>query len=117
VAVILSGAMDERSYACDRPLLHALVNPGVASGFGIEIDRIKCDKAAAFLKHSLAELGRRGGGTGLALPRVQCSSIEKASASLPGLTFPLSLMLPSSRIGFYSTPLKPQEMEYCRTPV
>jgi len=62
-----------------RPLLHALVNPGVASGFGIEIDRIKCDKAAAFLKHSLTELGRRGGGAALALPRVQCSSIEKAS--------------------------------------
>lgn len=33
-----------------RPLMHALLEPGIAGARGIEIDRIKCDKAAAFLK-------------------------------------------------------------------
>jgi len=32
-----------------RPLLHALVSPGVAAGFGVEVDAVKCDKAAPFL--------------------------------------------------------------------
>jgi len=30
--------------------MHALLEPGIAGARGIEIDRIKCDKAAAFLK-------------------------------------------------------------------
>ena len=53
--------------------------PGVASGFGIEIDRIKCDKAAAFLRHSVKELKRRAAIEELLVPRIQCSSIEKVS--------------------------------------
>ena len=60
-----------------RPLLHALVSPGVATASGIEIDRIKCNKAAAFLKHTVLELSRRVAGKAVGLPKVQCSSIEK----------------------------------------
>lgn len=33
-----------------RPLMHALLEPGIAGARGIEIDRIKVDKAEAFLK-------------------------------------------------------------------
>lgn len=40
--------------------MHALMEPGIAGARGIEIDRIKCDKAAAFLKQvKLACLLRR----------------------------------------------------------
>ena len=57
--------------------MHALVNPGVAAASGIEIDKIKCNKAAAFLKHSVAELSKRINGKTVVVPKVQCSSIEK----------------------------------------
>ena len=60
-----------------RPLLHALVSPGVASASGIEIDRIKCNKAAAFLKHTIQELSKRNSEKAVLLPKFQCSSIEK----------------------------------------
>ena len=61
-----------------RPLLHALISPGIASGFGIEIDQIKCSKADAFLRQSAAALFSRGlAGKDLAVPEVQCSAIEK----------------------------------------
>ncbi|KAL0021733.1 hypothetical protein WJX79_010366 [Trebouxia sp. C0005] len=61
-----------------RPLMHALISPGVASGFGIEIDQIKCSKADAFLRQSAAALFTRGlVGKDLAVPEVQCSAIEK----------------------------------------
>ncbi|DBA79533.1 TPA: hypothetical protein ACH3X1_008235 [Trebouxia sp. C0004] len=61
-----------------RPLLHALISPGVASGFGIEIDQIKCSKADAFLRRSAAALSSRGlAGKDFAVPEVQCSAIEK----------------------------------------
>ena len=63
---------------CCRPLLHALISPGVASGFGIEIDQIKCSKAHAFLRQSAAALLSRGlVAKDLNLPEVQCSAIEK----------------------------------------
>lgn len=58
--------------------MHALISPGVASGFGIEIDQIKCSKADAFLRQSAAALFTRGlVGKDLAVPEVQCSAIEK----------------------------------------
>lgn len=61
--------------AC-RPLLHALVHPGVASGFGIELDSIKCQKAEAFLERTVQDLARRVRGLDLPAPLVQCSSVE-----------------------------------------
>lgn len=43
-----------------RPLMHALLEPGIAGARGIEIDRIKCDKAAAFLKQVCGRPGNLG---------------------------------------------------------
>ena len=61
-----------------RPLLHALIEPGIASAFGVEIDRVKVDKADAFLRQTLAEMRRRGLATdALAAPRIQCSPVEQ----------------------------------------
>ena len=62
--------------------MHALVDPGIASGFGVEIDRIKCDKAAAFLRQALVELRRKGvvrpGDNHLQEPpSIQCAPIEQ----------------------------------------
>lgn len=61
-----------------RPLLHALVSSGVAHAWGVELDRIKCDKAAAFGRHVVAILASRGMlPEGTAVPEVRCSSIEQ----------------------------------------
>lgn len=63
-----------------RPLLHALISPGVKSGFGIEIDQIKCSKAHAFMRQCAAGLHQRGiVGKDLVVPVVKCSAIEKVS--------------------------------------
>ncbi|KAI7841649.1 hypothetical protein COHA_004669 [Chlorella ohadii] len=67
-----------------RPLMHALLEPGIAGARGIEIDRIKCDKAAAFLKQAVAELQRRGvADTGLVPPPIECSAIENVCSLDP----------------------------------
>ncbi|KAL3161615.1 hypothetical protein ABBQ32_010473 [Trebouxia sp. C0010 RCD-2024] len=67
-----------------RPLLHALIHPGIALGFGIEIDQIKCSKAHAFLRQSAAALLKRGfTSKELAVPVVKCSAIEKISSLDP----------------------------------
>ena len=66
-----------------RPLLHALVNPGVAGGWGMEVDRVKCDKAAAFLAQAAAALLRRGAvAQALAVPHVRCAPVEQARRPL-----------------------------------
>ncbi|KAL4855805.1 hypothetical protein ACK3TF_003578 [Chlorella vulgaris] len=83
--------LDSRSVMVDigaglgRPLLHALLEPGIAGARGIEIDRIKCDKAAAFCKQAVAELRRRGiaGAEELVPPPVECSAIEKVRSLDP----------------------------------
>ena len=66
-----------------RPLLHAMVSTGLASSFGVEIDAIKCQKAAAFLQQTTAELARRGGpeAEALPLPPITCSPIEQVGPS------------------------------------
>ena len=61
-----------------RPLLHALVAPGVAAGFGVEVDAVKCDKAAPFLQRCEAALRKRGvTAKPLPLPAVQCAPVER----------------------------------------
>ena len=62
--------------------MHALLEPGIGGALGIEIDRIKCDKAAAFLRQALAELRRRGlaGADRLVPPEIRCSPIEQVGA-------------------------------------
>lgn len=74
---------DELLSADCRPLLHALIHPGVATGFGVEIDQIKCSKAHAFLRQSAAALLQRGlvHSKELAVPVVKCSAIEKVPLS------------------------------------
>jgi hypothetical protein len=58
--------------------MHAMVNPGIARGFGIEVDDIKCQKAHAFIKQASAELQRRGLATRDAPPpEVSCLPIEQ----------------------------------------
>jgi len=72
-------ACDVSAGGARRPLLHALVSPGVAGGWGMEVDRIKCDKAAAFLAQAAAALLRRGAVTAaLPVPLVRCAPVEQA---------------------------------------
>lgn len=67
--------------SCSRPLLHALVSPGVAAAYGVEIDRIKCDKAAAFVRQTDTALRARGAVIRmLPLPAVQCAAVEQVDA-------------------------------------
>ena len=62
--------------------MHALLEPGIAGARGVEIDRIKCDKAEAFLRQAVLELQRRGvAGEGLTPPPIQCSAIENVSGA------------------------------------
>lgn len=62
-----------------RPLLHAMLAVNMTAAYGVEIDTIKCQKAAAFLAQTRAELARRGalppGFTDI--PEVSCSAIEQ----------------------------------------
>jgi hypothetical protein len=68
-----------------RPLMHALVEPGIASAFGVEIDRIKCDKAVAFLRQAVLELQRRGVSSGqFEVPVIQCAPIEQVGGRPAG---------------------------------
>ncbi len=53
---------------------------GLRAAFGVEVDAIKCQKAAAFLQQTRAELRRRGTllpGDDLPLPDIACSAIEQ----------------------------------------
>jgi hypothetical protein len=62
--------------------MHALLEPGIAGARGVEIDRIKCDKADAFLRQAVLELQRRGvAPEGLVPPPIQCSAIENVSGA------------------------------------
>ena len=73
---------------CRRPLLHALVSPGVAAGFGVEVDAVKCDKAAPFLSRCEAALRQRRVTTAaLPVPAVQCAPVEQVgNQPLPSCT-------------------------------
>ena len=69
-----------------RPLLHAAVAAGCSGGIGVEVDSVKCEKAAAFLRLTLARLAAcgdpegalerlRGAGGGGRLPAVFCADV------------------------------------------
>lgn len=64
-----------------RPLLHAMLAAGLTSSYGVEIDAIKCQKAAAFLAQTRTELSRRGAMPPwfTAVPEVSCSAIEQVT--------------------------------------
>lgn len=62
-----------------RPLLHAMLAAGISESYGVEIDAIKCQKAAAFLAQTRAELEKRNKLPAwfAAVPEVSCSAIEQ----------------------------------------
>lgn len=62
-----------------RPLLHAQVSYGVCSAWGVELDRVKCDKAAAFGSKVLGIMEERGLiSAGLHKPpMLHCMPVEK----------------------------------------
>ncbi|KAL6767170.1 hypothetical protein ACKKBG_A38890 [Auxenochlorella protothecoides x Auxenochlorella symbiontica] len=63
-----------------RPLLHALIEPGVKATHGVELDQIKVDKAHAFLKQTAQRLQARGlVRADMALPTMQCAAIEQVA--------------------------------------
>lgn len=63
--------------------MHALVDPGVAGAYGVEIDRIKCDKAAAFVRQTDAALtARKAINRLLPLPAVQHAAVEQVGTRL-----------------------------------
>eukprot|EP00798_Chlamydomonas_sp_ICE-L_P021108 gene21108-27996_t len=69
-----------------RPLLHALLDPGVAGTFGIELDHVKVAKARAFLKQVDSGLSKRGvelTSGGRDLPTIYQSSIEEFKSLEP----------------------------------
>lgn len=53
------GPTSVRDHRC-RPLLHAMVSHGVPCTWGVELDKVKCDKAAAFCQHVLGNLVTKG---------------------------------------------------------
>lgn len=80
-----------------RPLLHAMLAADMAAAYGVEIDAIKCQKAAAFLAQTRAELARRGalppGFTDT--PEVSCSAIEQVKCFC---NCPFSRLSPGKRV-------------------
>ncbi|KAJ9513041.1 hypothetical protein QJQ45_029470 [Haematococcus lacustris] len=68
-----------------RPLLHALVSPGIRGSFGVELDHVKVAKANAFLSQTLHHLDQRGVARSGSLPkpRIDCTSVEKVASLEP----------------------------------
>lgn len=69
-----------------RPLLHAMVGMGVAGAHGIEVDGVKCLKAAAFLRQAATTLERRGmlpPGAALPVPTIEHSDVQRVRSLDP----------------------------------
>ena len=68
-----------------RPLLHAMVGGYATCAWGIEIDRVKCDKGNAFMRYAAADMAkRRAEWGGFNVPTIRCAPIEEACCcSLP----------------------------------
>ncbi|GAB4814101.1 hypothetical protein N2152v2_001147 [Parachlorella kessleri] len=67
-----------------KPLLQALVWPGLEGAFGIEVDAIKVHKAEAFLKLTVGELQEKGVlSQHLAQPEIRHSLIEQVTTLDP----------------------------------
>ncbi|GIL61222.1 hypothetical protein Vafri_15627 [Volvox africanus] len=85
-----NSGLDSRSVFIDigaglgRPLLHAMVSIGVGSAWGVELDRIKCDKAAAFCRNVIQQLVKQEFlGSTVEVPSVICSPVEKVASLEP----------------------------------
>lgn len=67
-----------------RPLLHALMSHGIANGFGIELDSVKCAKAEAFLKQTLQAVVSKGCLVpSVQAPAIRCCPIESIATLNP----------------------------------
>lgn len=67
-----------------RPLLHALVSHGVERAWGVELDRVKCDKAIAFNRHVVRLMVERGlMPAGVAVPTFRCAPVEEVDTLEP----------------------------------
>eukprot|EP01024_Parvocaulis_polyphysoides_P035217 TRINITY_DN3116_c2_g3_i2.p1 TRINITY_DN3116_c2_g3~~TRINITY_DN3116_c2_g3_i2.p1 ORF type:complete len:347 (+),score=29.02 TRINITY_DN3116_c2_g3_i2:142-1182(+) len=90
-SLVLHCSMNSSSILVDvgaglgRPLMHALVSPGVSGAVGIELDQVKVTKAQALIHETAHEMARRellelreG-----AMPRIVCSGIEDVSSLDP----------------------------------
>jgi hypothetical protein len=51
--VLFTSLIPNACYLASRPLLHALVEQGIRSAYGVELDEVKVSKAEAFLTQSL----------------------------------------------------------------
>ena len=71
-----------QSSGCCRPLLHALLDPGVAECSGVELDKVKVVKAEAFFALATADLKRRRISLKLT-PTMHCSAIEQVGLAEP----------------------------------
>ncbi|GLI65751.1 hypothetical protein VaNZ11_009351 [Volvox africanus] len=85
-----NSGLDSRSVFIDigaglgRPLLHAMVSIGVGSAWGVELDRIKCDKAAAFCRNVIQQLVKQELlRSTVEVPSVICSPVEKVASLEP----------------------------------
>ncbi len=68
--------LTEWVFAC-RPLLHAVVGGYATRAWGIEIDRVKCDKGNAFMRYAAAEMAKRKAAWGtFDVPAIRCAPIE-----------------------------------------
>lgn len=66
-----------------RPLLHAVAGGYVSHAWGIEIDRVKCDKGNAFMRFAAAEMAKRKAAWGgFDLPSIRCAPIEEVPCPL-----------------------------------
>ena len=66
-----------------RPLLHAVVGGYASHAWGIEIDRVKCDKGNAFMRYAAAEMAKRNAAWGgFDVPSIRCAPIEEVSSLL-----------------------------------
>lgn len=71
---------NEPKCAC-RPLLHAVVGGYASHAWGIEIDRVKCDKGNAFMRYAAAEMAKRNAAWGgFDVPSIRCAPIEEVSS-------------------------------------
>lgn len=60
-----------------RPLLHAMVDPGVSDAWGIEVDDLKCKKADAFIDRSQEEARSTEVCLFNSRPSITCSAVEE----------------------------------------
>lgn len=84
--------LDDQSVVLDvgsglgRPLLHALLHSRVSATYGIEVDAVKCQKAAPFVGSVVKDLEALGGVHRFhpeALPKFICAPIERIPSIEP----------------------------------